>query len=465
MNAPVKYTTWTDALKVYWQPKVLALLGLGFSAGMPYLLVFSTLSAWLTKYGVSRTLIGYFSWIGITYSIKFLWAPVIERLRLGFLDRALGHRRSWMLVAQLGIAIGLLAMSQCHPEEDLTQIALCALFVAFCSATQDITVDAFRIEIASEKTQGALAASYILGYRLAILVSGAGALYIAVWSSWETAYAIMACFMLVGILTVLWVKEPRTDESALLNMTKLLEKRLERIELFLVNKPWAKVFMHSRRQRHALAWFLVAVVGPIAEFFIRNRWHGAIILLFIGLYRLSDLVMGVMANPFYIDMGYSLLEIANVSKVFGFSMTIAGSAIGGLLVAKYGLLRPLLLGGILVASTNLLFAVLSQFSPESPNLSALAVVISMDNISGGIANVAFIAYLSGLVSRSYTASQYALFSSLMTLPGKFIAGYSGAVVDAHGYFVFFLYAAALGLPAILLVMYILWHRIRGQRHI
>ena len=206
-------------------------------------------------------------------------------------------------------------------------------------------------------------------------------------------------------------------------------------------------------------------MGPIAEFFIRNRWHGAIILLFIGLYRLSDLVMGVMANPFYIDMGYSLLEIANVSKVFGFSMTIAGSAIGGLLVAKYGLLRPLLLGGILVASTNLLFAVLSQFSPEAPNLSALAVVISMDNISGGIANVAFIAYLSGLVSRSYTASQYALFSSLMTLPGKFIAGYSGAVVDAHGYFVFFLYAAALGLPAILLVMYILWHRIRGQRHI
>jgi len=467
VSTPKHTPTWREAIQVYWQPKVLALLGLGFSAGMPFLLVFSTLSAWLRDYDVSKTLIGFFSWVGITYSIKFLWAPVIERLRLGALDRRFGHRRSWMLVAQFGIAIGLIAMAQIKPDpndtDSLTIMALLALWVAFCSATQDITVDAFRIEIAGEKTQGALAASYILGYRIALLVSGAGALFIADFTSWETAYVVMACFMLVGVLTVLWTKEPRTDESAQKYMTELVEKRFKDIEARLKRTPALRWLMFSRRQRHAMAWFSVAVIGPIAEFFIRNRWHGAIILTFIGVYRLSDITMGVMANPFYIDMGYTKAEIASVSKVFGFFMAIAGSAIGGVLVAKYGLLRPLLLGGILVASTNLLFAVLSQFDIANPSLSGLAMVISADNVSGGIANVVFIAYLSSLTNRSYTASQYALFSSLMTLPGKIIAGYSGVVVDAQGYFTFFLYAGALGLPAILLVMYLIWHRIQTRR--
>lgn len=458
-----KATTWREAIAVYWHPKVLVLLGLGFSAGLPFLLVFSTLSAWLRDFDVSRTLIGYFSWVGITYSIKFLWAPVIERLHLGFLGRLLGHRRSWMLVAQLGIAMGLLLMTQLNPqaEEDLTLIALCALWVAFCSATQDITVDAFRIEIAGEHRQGALAASYILGYRIALLMSGAGALYIAEWANWPAAYAVMAALMLVGMITVLLAREPKLDESAQQFMAALLEKRLDKLESGLESKPWARVLMFSRRQRKLIAWFSVSVIGPIAEFFIRNRWHGLTILIFIGVYRLSDITMGVMANPFYLDMGYSKSDIASVSKVFGFFMVIAGSALGGVLVAKLGLLRPLMLGGILVASTNILFAVLSQF--DQPSLEGLAIVISADNISAGIANVVFIAYLSSLTNRSYTASQYALFSSLMTLPGKIIAGYSGVVVDAAGYFTFFLYAAGLGLPAIFLVMYLLVYRYREKK--
>lgn len=467
MSTPRHTPTWREAIQVYWQPKVLALLGLGFSAGMPFLLVFSTLSAWLRDYDVSKTLIGFFSWVGITYSIKFLWAPVIERLRLGALDRRFGHRRSWMLVAQLGIAIGLIAMAQIKPDpndtESLTILALLALWVAFCSATQDITVDAFRIEIAGEKTQGALAAAYILGYRVALLVTGGGALFLADFTSWETVYVVMACFMLVGVLTVLWMKEPRTDESAQKFMAEQVAKRLKGIETSMSRSPWLKWLIFSRRQRHIIAWFSVSVIGPIAEFFIRNRWHGAIILGFIGVYRLSDITMGVMANPFYIDMGYTNAEIGSVSKFFGFFMTIAGSALGGVLVAKYGLLRPLLLGGILVASTNLLFAALSQFNIDNPSLTGLAVVISADNISGGLANVAFIAYLSSLTNRSYTASQYALFSSIMTLPGKIIAGFSGVVVDAHGYFSFFLYAGALGIPSILFVMYLIWHRIQTRR--
>lgn len=459
-DQPAKTTSWREAITVYWHPKVLVLLGLGFSAGLPFLLVFSTLSAWLRDFGVSRTLIGYFSWVGITYSIKFLWAPVVERLRLGFLDRKLGHRRSWMLVAQGGIAIGLLGMAQLDPGKDLTLMALLALWVAFCSATQDITVDAFRIEIAGEHRQGALAASYILGYRIALLVSGAGALYIADWISWSMAYVVMAASMTIGMMTVLVSREPIPDDSAQEKMAALLERRIDKLEAILQSRPWARVLMFSRRQRKLIAWFSVSVIGPIAEFFIRNRWHGLTILLFIGVYRLSDITMGVMANPFYLDMGYSKSDIASISKVFGFFMAIAGSALGGVLVAKFGLLRPLLLGGVLVAGTNILFAILSQFEPT---LTGLAMVISADNISGGLANVVFIAYLSSLTNRSYTASQYALFSSLMTLPGKIIAGHSGVVVDDYGYFSFFLYAAGLGLPAIFLVAYLLLHRVRERR--
>ncbi len=468
MTSPADKTTsvsWRDAIMVYWHRKVLVMLGLGFSAGLPFLLVFSTLSAWLREFDVSRTLIGYFSWVGITYSIKFMWAPVIERLHLGMLDRWLGHRRSWMLIAQIGIAAGLLLMTQLNPGDDshLTLIALCALWVAFCSATQDITVDAFRIESAGEHRQGALAASYILGYRIALLMAGAGAFYLADWMNWSVAYGVMALCMMVGVITVFFSREPIPDESAQTLMAGLMEKRLDTLEAGIERKPWARFLLFSRRQRKLIAWFSVSVVGPIAEFFIRNRWHGLTILLFIGVYRLSDITMGVMANPFYLDMGFSLTDIASVTKVFGFFMTILGSVLGGVLVAKFGLLRPLMLGAILVALTNLLFAVLSQL--HEPLIAGLAIVISADNISGGIANVVFIAYLSSLTNRSYTATQYALFSSLMTLPGKIIAGYSGVVVDAAGYFAFFIYAAGLGVPAILLISYLVVYRLKERKQL
>ena len=396
---------------------------LGFSGGLPFLLVFSTLTAWLTEGNVSRSTIGFFAWIGITYSTKVLWAPVVDSIRVPFLTKILGQRRSWMLIGQIGIASGLVLMSLTGPS-DLLTLSFCAFLVAFSSATQDVAIDAFRIESAEPEHQGAMSAAYVFGYRLALLVAGAGALYLAEYFSWTITYLVMASLMLVGVVTVVLVAEP--DRQA---------------DLF----PLELSAIGLRR------WFTGAVVGPFVDFFSRNGKVAFIILLFISVFRLSDIAMGIMANPFYLDMGYSKTEIANVAKVFGFFMSIAGSLICGVLVVKWGLMRPLLIGAVAVALTNLLFASLSVLEPK---VSYLAIVISADNISGGFAATAFIAYLSSLTNRAYTATQYALFSSLMTLPGKFISGFSGLVVDNFGYFEFFVVAAILGIPAILLVVWL-----------
>ena len=413
---------------------------LGFSAGLPFLLVFSTLSAWLRDIGVERTVIGFFSWIGITYSIKFFWAPVIDRVPLPLLTETLGKRRSWMMLAQLGIACGLLGMAFTNPTEHIETVALFALLVAFSSATQDICIDAYRIEAVDKSLQGAMAAMYVFGYRVALLVAGAGAFYLAEFSNWPFAYTVMAALMAVGLITTLIIREPqhRIDE-----LTRQIENRVEQqLGIQTSENPLTRL----------MVWFSDAVISPFVEFFQRNGQLAIIILLLIAVYKISDITMGVMANPFYLDLGFSKTDIANVTKIFGFFMTIAGAALGGLLVIRYGLMRPLILGAILIASTNLLFATLALSEPSIP---FLAIVVSADNLSGGIATSVFIAYLSSLTNTAYTATQYALFSSLMTLPAKFLGGFSGIVVDTQGYFVFFVYAALLGTPAILLTIYLL----------
>lgn len=415
--------SWREALLIYTRPQVIALAFLGFSAGLPFLLVFSTLTAWLTEGGVSRTAIGFFAWVGITYSIKVLWAPIIDSIAFPALTKRFGQRRSWMLAGQLGIALGLILMAITGPDQ-LLLLSLCALLVAFSSATQDVSIDAYRIEAAQKEYQGAMSATYVFGYRLALLVGGAGALYLAEFFTWEAAYCAMAALMLVGVVTVLLVPEPQ---------------RSSKVTPFEMSREGLK------------SWFGGAVVGPFADFFKRNGKLALIMLLFIAVFRLSDIAMGIMANPFYLDMGYTKTQIANVAKVFGFFMSIAGSLLCGVLVVKWGIMKPLLVGAVAVAVTNLLFAGLSTLTPE---VSYLVVVISADNISGGFAATAFIAYLSSLTNKAYTATQYALFSSLMTLPGKFISGFSGIVVDGYGYFSFFVVAASLGIPAILLVLYL-----------
>lgn len=396
---------------------------LGFSGGLPFLLVFATLTAWLADADVARGTIGFFAWIGITYSIKVLWAPVIDTLRVPFLSRFLGRRRTWMLIGQLGIALGLVGMAFAGPA-NLFLLSGFALLVAFSSATQDISIDAYRIEAADKEYQGAMSAAYIFGYRVALLAAGAGALYIAEFLGWVSAYLSMAALMGVGMVTVMLIAEPRQT-------------------------PTSPTSPADARASAAAGWFRHAVVGPFAEFFRRNGLFAFVILLFIAVFRLSDITMGIMANPFYLDMGYSKTDIANVAKVFGFFMSIAGSFACGLLVLKWGIMRPLLIGAVAVSLTNLLFAALANLPPD---IAYLAVVISADNVSGGFAATAFVAYLSSLTNRAYTATQYALFSSLMTLPGKFISGFSGLVVEGYGYASFFVVAAALGIPAILLVL-------------
>jgi len=420
------------------------MLFLGFSAGLPFLLVFSTLNARLADVGVETATIGFFSWLGITYSIKVFWAPVVDRLKLPVLNRLFGKRRSWILLAQAGIATGLYLMAAVDPLSAPETLALCGLLVAFSSATQDVAIDAYRIEIAEERLQAALAATYIFGYRLALLVAGAGALYLAEFWSWQVSYQVMAALVGVGVLTVLVAREPEVNHFAAAE--DIAEK---------VQEEAARRGHLPPRLAKLAGWFYAAVAGPFVDFFRRYKELAILILVLVAVYRISDIAMGVMANPFYLDfMGFSKTQVADVTKVFGFFMTILGSMVGGVLVVRYGVRRILLAGAIMTAATNLLFVVLAQYPPD---IKLLALVVSADNLSGGIANVALIAWLSSMTSASFTATQYALFSSLMTLPGKFLGGFSGIVVADFGYAQFFLVAGVMGVPAILLVLYIMRH--------
>lgn len=411
------------------------------------MLVFSTLNARLADVGVETATIGFFSWLGITYSIKVFWAPVVDRLKLPLLDKLLGKRRSWIVLAQAGIATGLYLMAQVDATASPETMALCGLLVAFSSATQDVAIDAYRIEIAEERLQAALAATYIFGYRLALLVAGAGALYLAEFWSWQVSYEVMACLVGVGVLTALIMREPEVNHFA------AAEDIAGKIE-----QEAARLTHLNHRLARFVAWFYAAIAGPFVDFFQRYKELSVAILLMVAVYRIADISMGVMANPFYLDfMGFSKTQVADVTKIFGFFMTIAGSLLGGVMVVRYGVRRILLLGAVMTAATNLLFVLLAQYPP---NLATLAVVVSADNLSGGIANVALIAWLSGMTSASFTATQYALFSSLMTLPGKFIGGFSGIVVADFGYAEFFMVSAVMGVPAVLLALFLMRHGAR-----
>ncbi len=423
----MRQRSWLAAFKVYLEPPSLRMLSLGFSAGLPLLLVLGTLSFWLREAGIDRTTIGYLSWVGLAYAFKWVWAPLVDRMPIPLLTRTLGRRRSWLLLSQVAIMLGLIAMSFNDPQVALLPVVWGALAVAFGSATQDIALDAFRIESADMDRQAALAAAYQTGYRLAMIWAGAGVLWLAARAevagavgyqqgAWHTAYLVMAASMLPGVLTVLLSKEP-------------LRRQL----------PPAK---------NALDWLRGALVEPFADFIGRYRWQAALILALIATYRISDVVMGIMANPFYVDMGYSKDEVAAVTKVFGVIMTLVGAFVGGVLAMRLGVMRVLMLGAVLSAASNLLFAALST---RGHDLNGLIFVISADNLASGIASAAFIAYLSSLTNVNYSATQYALFSSMMLLLPKFLAGYSGRYVDAFGYADFFVATAMLGAPVLLLV--------------
>ncbi|MEI6718015.1 MAG: MFS transporter [Betaproteobacteria bacterium] len=426
--------SWRDAWQVYLEPASWRMLFLGFSAGLPLLLVLGTLSFRLREAGIDRSTIGFLSWVGLVYGFKWMWAPLVDRLSLPLLTKLLGRRRSWLMFAQCLVIVGLVGMGWGDPQRNLEPVVWCALLVAFGSATQDIALDAFRIESADTQRQAALAATYQTGYRLAMIWAGAGVLWVAARASvvpvasadavanvyqhlsWQTAYWVMAASMSVGLLTVLFSAEP-----------------------VAIKLPPA---------RNAKEWLQSALVEPFADFIRRYQGQAVIILLLIAIYRISDVVMGIMANPFYVDMGYTKDEVAAVSKVFGVIMTLVGAFIGGVLSMRLGVMRILMLGAVLSAATNLLFAWLAGVGHD---LTALIWVVSADNLASGIASAAFIAYLSGLTNVNYSATQYALFSSMMLLAPKWLAGFSGVYVDAHGYAAFFNSTALLGVPVLLLV--------------
>ncbi|MBL1268149.1 MAG: MFS transporter [Halomonas sp.] len=440
MLSPTPQRSWLAALAVYFRAPVITMLFLGFSAGLPFLLVFSTLSAWLRSDGVEVAAIGFFAWIGMLYSIKFFWAPVVDRLALPILTRAFGQRRGWMLLAQGLIVAGLVGLAGLSPVGNLGWVTLFALLVAFGSATQDIAIDAYRIESADDNVQAAMASTYIIGYRGGLLAAGAGALYIAASASWDVAYMSMAALMSIGVLTVLLRPEPKRAS----------------LSIQLIHEPKVRAFIRASRGKPKLlrrlgAWSIGALVCPFTDFFSRYGVKALWILVFIAVFRISDLAMASMANPLYIDLGFSLAEIANVTNIFGIAMSITGGMLGGLFVARYGIGPLLIFGAGLVMVTNLLFAVLAVVGNQLP---MLVVTIIGDNLANGLASAVFIAFLSSLTSRAYTATQYALFSSLMTLPGKFLSGFGGLVVTAQGYPSFFVIATLLGIPAIVLAIWI-----------
>lgn len=454
--APGARHGWTEAVLAYRHGVVRASLFLGFSSGLPLLLVFGTLSARLRETGIDRTTIGFISWVALTYAWKFAWAPLVDRLGIPLLTSWLGRRRGWMLLAQVAIAAGLLLMARFDPGSDLEPLVIAALAVAFASATQDIALDAWRIEAAGPALQGPTAGAYQLGYRIAVLAAGAGALYLAELYDWRVAYLAMAALALVGVVTTLLIGEPlpaaaQADAAMLAASDGSILSR-------------------------GAAWFASAVIGPFADYFQRMGWLGVAILAFIGLFRISDITLGVMANPFYIDMGFSKADIAGVSKFYGFWMSIGGALAGGAIVVRYGIRAPLIWMALLLPLTNLLFALLA--ARGAPDLWLLAATISADNFVTGISGSVFIAYLSSLTNTAYTATQYALFSSLMLLPGKFLGGWSGAIVDwaqangrampvlgdilsllaaapqQQGYVLFFVYTTLVGLPAIALAIWL-----------
>ena len=433
-----------DTVRVYLAPESLRMLFLGFAAGLPLLLVLGTLSFRLREAGIDRSTIGYLSWVGLAYGFKWAWAPLVDRLPLPLLTSWLGRRRSWLLLAQCGVMAGLAGMAFADPRAALGPMVGWALVVAFSSATQDIALDAYRIESAPTDEQPALAATYQTGYRLAMIWAGAGVLWLAARAevvpaaaqaaqaagaayqntAWQTAYVVMAASMLVGVLTVLVSPEP------------------------------ARVALPPARG--AREWLQGALIEPFADFFRRYKWQAALILALIAVYRISDVVMGIMANPFYVDMGYTKDEVAAVTKIYGVIMTLAGAFVGGSLSLRFGVMRILLLGAVLSALTNLLFAWLAGYGHSVP---ALIAVVSADNLASGIASAAFVGYLSSLTNVSYSATQYALFSSLMLMLPKFVAGFSGDYVNAFGYAGFFTSTALLGLPVVVLV----WAAARAAR--
>ena len=414
-------TVWRHSIAPYTERRVLLILPLGFASGLPLLLTFSTLSAWLATAGVSRAAIGAFALVGTPYAFKFLWSPLIDRLPPPI---PLGRRRGWGVAIQLALIAATLALGACQPKHDLTLMGALALLVAFLSASQDVVIDAYRVEILTPEQQGPGAAMIQTGYRIAMLVSGAGALIIAARYGWFASYFTMAALLGVGMLVFILGPEPTT-------------------------LPEAQPHIAARGWDALRDWLATAVVGPFADFMRRPTWL-AIVLFIVG-YKLGEAMAGVMAMPLYISLGFSLNEIAAVSKLVGFVATIAGALVGGVVTSKLGVMRALILCGILQSAGNL-FYVLQAVGGH--RLDYLALCVAAENLTGAMAGTALVAYLSGLCSPAFTATQYALLSSLAAVGRTLVASSGGVLADKLGWVPFFLLTTVVTIPALVLLVWI-----------
>jgi PAT family beta-lactamase induction signal transducer AmpG len=423
---------WGASLSVYREPRLVAILLMGFSSGLPLALTFGTLFYWLAEIGVSLTAIGLFGLVRTSYSLKFLWSPLIDRLPIPLLTARLGRRRSWALTIQLLLALAILALGLTDPREGPMLTALAAVLVAFLSASQDIVIDAYRIELLRPEEQGAGAAATQWGYRFGMLASGAGALYAASFGGWPLAYAVMAALMGVGMVTVLLTPEP---ESA----------------------PPPEALPGTSAAQRVGAWLSRAVVAPFLDLFARN---GAVQLaaigVFIVLYKFGDALAGSMSNPLYVELGFTKVEVATIAKVYGVIATLVGVALGGVFVARIGVFRALLISGAMQALSNLLYAV--QFC-AGHDTGMLALTIAAENVTGGMASAAFVAYLSLLCSREFTATQYALLSSMATVGLNVLAASGGALAEALGWIPFFVLSTLFCVPSLGLLLWIMRRQI------
>lgn len=402
---------------IYLDKRIWIISLLGFSSGLPLLLTGGTLGFWLAETGSSNTSIGLFALVGIPYTFKFLWSPLIDRLPLPGLTKLLGRRRAWMFVSQLTLILALLGLSGSNPHENLSLMAVFALLVAFLSATQDIVIDAYRVDILDNKTYGAGAASVVFGYRIGMLVSGAGALYLATYFSWALVYQFMAASLGIGLLATLLGKEPhRVDQES----------------------------------SSSHDWFHQAVIAPFQDFMSRPNWW--VVLVFITLYKLGDAFVSNMTSPFYLDVGFSKIEIANITKVFGVIATLGGSFLGGWVVSRLGVYRALLLCGIAQLLSNLVFALQAYAGHD---LRVLVLVIAVENITGGMGTAALVAYLSKLCNASFTATQYALLSSLTAVGRTFLSSPCGLIADTVSWPVYFGISTLVAIPGMLLLVYLM----------
>jgi MFS transporter, PAT family, beta-lactamase induction signal transducer AmpG len=408
----------TKAGAVYGDRRVVTILLLGFASGLPLALTYGTLTFWLAEAGIDKAAIGFLALVGSAYAWKFLWAPAIDSLPLPLLSRWLGRRRGWLLLWQLGLIASIVALGFSHPADDLWRTAMLAVVVAFCSASQDIVIDAYRIESLDEQQQGAGAAVYVIGYRIAMLVSGAGALLIADSAGWTAAYVTMAVLMLVGVATVLFSPEPQTSAPP----------------------------VQADGRRSLAEWLRIAVLQPFAEFLRRNGPTTAVlILLFIMFYKLGDALLGVMANPFYVELGFSATEVASVVKTFGLIATLAGGLLGGMLINARGIVPALWLCGLLQMVSNLMFAAQAHVGHSVP---FLFLTIGLENLAGGMGTAAFVAYLSSLCNLRYTATQYALLTSFMAQTRTLLASGAGVLAESMDWVSFFVVTTLAAAPAL-----------------